>query len=233
MKNYEEKLLNSALFKNIDPQDAQELVTTLKPFTKHYLAGEMIFHPNQCISTIGLILEGSIHISKDDYWGNHTILAEFDTGDFFGEVYAITSIPLGNSVESITPSEILFMDLGKIIEDTTFLKAKNNFIANLVNELALKNLLLFKKIDVLSQKSTRKKILAYLTQLSLELQLTTFEIPFNRQALADYLCVDRSALSNELSKLRSEGYIDFKKNKFTLKKHNNDYFGQSQKKQTL
>lgn len=217
MKNYNEKLLNSNLFKNIDSQDAQELISLLNPYTKHYQAGEIIFHPNQSISTIGLILHGLIHISKDDYWGNHTILAEFEAGDVFGEVYAISKLPLGNSVESITSSEILFMDIQNIINQTNLNGSINMFISNLVKELALKNLILFKKIDVLSQKSTRKKILAYLTQLSLESKLTTFEIPFNRQELADYLCVDRSALSNELSKLKQEDYIDFKKNLFTLK----------------
>lgn len=217
MKNYNEKLLNSNLFINIDSQDTQELISLLNPYIKHYQAGEIIFHPNQSISTIGLILHGLIHISKDDYWGNHTILAEFEAGDVFGEVYAISKLPLSNSVESITSSEILFMDIQNIINQTNLNGSINMFISNLVKELALKNLILFKKIDVLSQKSTRKKILAYLTQLSLESKLTTFEIPFNRQELADYLCVDRSALSNELSKLKQENYIDFKKNLFTLK----------------
>lgn len=214
-----ENIVKSSLFRNMEHQDIQSLLDVLNPITKTYQQGEVIIHPNQKTTKIGLILEGFVHICKDDYWGNHTILAEFEPGDAFGEVYAITNTPLANSVESITPSTICFIELQKILHLSTSNHAHQLFTSNLINELAHKNLLLFKKIDILSQKSTRKKILAYLTQLSIESQQSTFQIPFNRQELADYLCVDRSALSNELSKLRNEDYIDFKKNKFTLKHH--------------
>lgn len=218
MKNVEQILITMNLFKNIDFKDISDILYQLGPHTKKYNQGDTIFYPGDTNIFIGIILKGTIQIYKDDYWGNRSILTELEDGELFGEVYALTDEILGVTVKANIDTEILFIDIKKILEYATSKPLYMQLFTNLLNEFAQKNLLLTRKIDILSKPSTREKILTYLSAQSLKTAASTFDIPFNRQELADYLCVDRSALSNELSKLRKENYIDFKKNKFILKK---------------
>lgn len=218
MKTIEQLLMTMNLFKNINPNEILNILNQLNPHTKKYEQDTTIFHPGETNSLIGIVLKGSIQIYKDDYWGNRSILTELGYGELFGEVYALTNEILGVTVKTTAESEILFIDIKKILECSKLNNSYIQLVTNLLSEFAQKNLLLTRKIDILSKQSTREKVLTYLSAQSLKSRSSIFEIPFNRQELADYLCVDRSALSNELSKLKKANYIDFKKNKFILKK---------------
>ena len=92
----------------------------------------------------------------------------------------------------------------------------NKLIRNLMHDLAQKALMFHRKIDVISRRTTREKLLSYLNYEARRQGSGSFDIPFDRQGLADYLEVDRSGLSLEISKLRKEGILESRKNHFTL-----------------
>lgn len=218
MDKYYDILKNTKLFKNISLKEYKDIFSVLNPYTKSYKEDSIIFYPGQLISSIGILLEGSVQVFKDDYWGNRNILTDLSIGDVFGEVYVFTQEPLGITVKANENSLILFINFKKILDDNVLNKSNIQLVTNFLQEFAYKNLLLTKKIDVISKKSIRDKIMTYLTSQAINANSNTFTIPYNRQELADFLCTDRSALSNELSKLQKLNYIDFKKNQFTLKK---------------
>lgn len=170
------------------------------------------------IETIGIILEGNIQIIREDYFGNKNIIASLSAGDLFGEAFAFSntrSIPV--SVECSSDCEVLFLDSRRIISPCEKVCAfHNTLIFNLVHILSIKNIKLNSKINLLTKPTTRDKVLDYLYQESKKQDSKNITINFNRQQLADFLSVNRSALSNELSKLKKDGIIDFNKNKFKL-----------------
>ena len=155
-------------------------------------------------AAVGLVLSGSVHIIQEDFWGERQILNDCGEGQLFGESYAcIQSEPLMVSVIAAEKSEVLFLDINKVMtvcsSACTF---HSRLIRNLLSIIAGKNLMLTRKIDHMGRKTIREKVLAYLSFHATKQGSRTFEIPFNRQQLADYLSVDRSALSAELSKMQ-------------------------------
>ena len=230
MENEISLLKNSILFQDIKDADISSMLKCLSAHKETYQKEAFIFHMGETARGIGMVLNGQVHIVKEDFWGNRSIVAEIPPGFVFAESYAcISTAPLEVSVVAANECEILFMDIHKLL--TTCASActfHTQLIQNLITILAQKNLFLTKKMEHLSQKTTREKLLSYLSNESLNYtahtltestphaKACTFEIPFNRQQLADYLSVDRSAMSNELSKLRKEGILDFHKNSFTL-----------------
>ena len=168
---------------------------------------------------MGLVLNGSVHIIKEDFWGNRDILAEVGVGGLFAENYAfLANVPLEVSVITTEQTEILFLDVRRLISDAIGHRESNLIlIKNLLAILAQKNLMLTRKMEYLSQRTTKEKLLSYLSAESQRQKSSQFTIPFNRQQLADYLAVDRSALSASLGKLRDEGILEFNKNRFVFK----------------
>lgn len=213
-----EFITKSSLFKNISHDDAQKLLSCLMPRTAFYDEGNIIFAQGDIISEIGFIFEGSVQIVNEDYWGERTIISHLKQGDFFGEVYAaFGKRAMDNTVYAAEKCKIVFIPIDKIMSPCSVTCiAHGSLIANLVKELAQKNLMLMQKISFLSKRSTRDKVLAFLSKQAEKSSSGYFTIPFSRQEMADFLCVDRSALSKELGKMKKEKILDFDKNNFRL-----------------
>lgn len=218
MKNYYPILKKNMLFEGIDEMDIGSLLKCLSASTKKFSKGDIIYMDGETILHVGIILSGRLQIVKEDYFGNRTIMSDLGVGEIFGEVFAcskIDKIPV--TVISAMDSEILFINYRQILAVCpSSCEFHLKLISNMLDILALKNLMLNHKIDCLSKRTTRERILTYLSFQSRKAESSSFKIPFNRQELADYLCVDRSAMSSELGKMRDEGIIEFNKNKFTL-----------------
>mgnify|MGYP002961823118 FL=1 len=213
------KLLeNAPLFKDVPPEEINVMLQCLGTEERDYDKGETIFHAGDVIHNIGLVLTGRVQIENDDVWGNKSVMESVGPGFAFAESYAcLPGEPLMVSAIAAEPSHILFLDTGRVL--TTCPSActhHNRLIHNLLYIMAKKNLMLTRKIDHMGQRSIREKVMAYLSFESEKQKKKTFGIPFNRQQLADYLAVDRSALSAELSRMKKDGLIEFEKNIFTL-----------------
>ena len=211
---------HSRLFDNISRHDAGLLLNCLDAHMKTYSKGEFILSAGDTTHRLYFIEKGSVHIVKDDFWGNRTILSEASCGNIFGETYAcLDSQPLEVSVVSCGDTTITSLDMRKIMDPCISSCGFHlTFIRNLITIMAARNLFLTQKIEHVTRRTTREKLLSYLSQESRRHGSRSFSIPFNRHEMADYLAVDRSAMSKELGKLRDEGILEFKKNSFTLHK---------------
>ncbi len=210
------------LFHDLNRKDLISLLQCLSVSKKKFSQGEIIFLAGESIDRIGVILQGKITIVKEDLLGNRSILAEFGKGSIFGEAFAFSkNQKLSVTAISASESEVLFIDAKKIF---TFCASACSYhsklIENMLEIIANKNIILNEKIDVLSKRTIRNRLLSYLQIQSQKTGATHFSISFNRQELADYLCVDRSALSNELSKLHNEGFFSVSRNEFSLNIYN-------------
>jgi len=214
---YIEDLSNNNLFLNISIENLKHLLPCLNATTKNFEKNNIIFHQGNKINKIGIILEGSLLIEKVDFWGNNTILKTLTKNNIFGEIYAFENHPLEISIKASTNCKILFLNFNKIMHPC---KIACNFhttlIINLLQIFAKKAIYMNKKIDILSNRTIEEKLLTYLKTLSIQKKSKTFEIPYNRQELADFLVVNRSALSKELMKLKKLGILNYNKNIFTL-----------------
>lgn len=211
-------LQNSVLFRGNKPADIEAMLNCLQYKVKTYPKETFIFHAGEKLTKIGIVLKGEAHVIKEDYWGNRTIYARIGAGDNFGEVYAAPGMgPVEVSVLAPCATTIMFLDMQRVMQtcsnSCTF---HQNLIHNLVALLSEKNVFLTKKLGYLAKRSTREKLLAYLSDEAMKKGAPDFTIPFNRQQLADYLAVDRSAMSSELSKLQKAKIINFEKNTFHL-----------------
>lgn len=208
----------SPLFQGISAENIQGMMKCLSAVRRTYRKGEMIFCAGEDAKMMGMVAAGSVEIVHDDFWGNRQIMGTAHVGELFGESYACMpeSVFLV-SARAAEDCEILFMEVGRIL--TTCSPAcefHSRLIHNLLYVLASKNLRLTQKIEHMGQRSIREKVMAYLSFQAETYHKETFEIPFNRQQLADYLAVDRSALSAELSRMQKEGLIQYEKNRFTI-----------------
>ena len=167
---------------------------------------------------IGVVLSGSVQVVRIDYYGNRSILTEVGKSDVFGEAFAcaeVQSMPV--TVIASEPCEIMLLECSHILHTCqSNCGFHQKLIFNLMKDLATKTLLFHQKIEITSKRSTREKLMTYLMFQAKKTGSSRFEIPFDRQELADYLEVDRSGLSAEISKLRKEGVIESEKNIFTL-----------------
>lgn len=207
-----------ALFADISEAELSSLLLCLSAQQKTYQKGETIFAAGSAAELVGIVLTGQVQIVHDDYYGNRTIIAEIDAGQMFGETYTCakdTALPF--SVIAKADSSILLIDYRRII--TTCSKAcvyHNKLVYNMLQIIVDKNLTLNQKIMFLSKRSTREKLLAFLSAQAQKASSSEFLISFTRQELADFLSLDRSAMSHELCKLRDEGILEFQKNHFKL-----------------
>lgn len=220
MKNIAELLKIMPLFQGIDSKELQSLLNCLSGRERKYNKGEMIFRAGDTPKYLGVVLEGSVRVFREDFLGNRTILGEFGQGDLFGETFALAradSLPV--SVTATQSSQVLLIEGWRITGTCPHCCGfHTRLIENMMAILANKNMMLSGKMEVLSKRSTRDKILSYLSEQSQRAGSLTFAIPFNRQELADYLCVDRSAMSSELGKLQKEGILSCDRSSFTLHK---------------
>jgi len=215
---HKEEIPDSPLFTGIHPEEQESILKCLSAVEKKYEKGETVFLAGHEICSMGFVLSGSVEIFRDDFWGNRQVLGHVESGELFGEAYAcMPGEALMVNVEAAEKSRILLLDIGKLLHVCTPACAHHTqLIHNLLYIMAKKNLMLTRKIDHMGQRSIREKVMAYLSFESERQKKRTFEIPYNRQQLADYLSVDRSALSAELSRMKRDGLIQFSKNLFTL-----------------
>lgn len=211
-------LMKTPLFRGIEESDLESLLGCLSAREKAYDKGETVFLAGDPAVWVGVVLEGTAQVVRDDVFGNRSILTKLSAGDLFGETFACAGTELlPVSVIAGTGCRAYLLDYRKIITSCPSSCAFHaQLVANMLWILARKNLLLNRKIEALSARSTRDKLMVYLLGLAQEARSPSFEIPFNRQELADFLAVDRSALSRELGVMREEGLLRFYKSHFEL-----------------
>lgn len=206
------------LFEGIDTGEIGLLLNCLRAVRRNCLKDEFIFRAGDKASHVGIVLAGGVYVIQEDYWGNRNILAHVAHGGLFAEAFSCAQTgELPISVTAAEKSEIMLVDYRKIITlCPTSCAFHSRLISNMVRILAKKNILLTQKLDYLSKRTIRGKLLAYLSAETVRNKKGVAEIPFNRQELADYLCVERSALSRELGQMKKEGIIGYNRNTFTL-----------------
>lgn len=218
MKKYIPVLKRTKLFSGVGEEDIASLLSCLGARKKEYKKGEYILREGEHISDIFILVEGKIHIQKDDYWGNRSILSVISVGEMFGEGYAAPeSRALLNDVVAVEDSSVIFFDVKRILTTcSSACRFHNMIVQNMFFAISDKNRKLVQKLGHMSGRTTRAKLISYLSEEAKRQGSSAFAVPFNRQQLADYLCVDRSAMSNELCKMRDEGMIKFEKSRFEL-----------------
>jgi CRP-like cAMP-binding protein len=212
-------LTGTVLFRGLSANEAQTMLSCLGSFEREYSKGELICRAGECVENMGLVLTGGVNIFIDDIWGNSTILGQAAPGELFAETYAcIPGEPLMVNVEAGRQSTVLFLNASKLL--TTCKSAcpyHSRLIRNLLQISAMKNLSLSRRSLHTSPRSIRGRLVSYLSEQARRGGSREFTIPFDRQQLADYLGVDRSAMSHELGKMRSEGILEFERSRFSLK----------------
>lgn len=213
-----EILLATPLFCGIAAADVEALLACLAPTLRHVPRDGTVLAAGDAPRFVGVLLAGEVHIVHDDYWGNRSILSAVLPGDVFGEAFALGAAPaLPVSVLAKRESLVLLLDSSRLlVACPTPCAGHAALLRNLIRVLEKKNIALTDKIRHMSKKTTRARVMSYLSEVAAETGKNTFEIPFNRQEMADYLAVERSALSATLSGMQAEGLITFRKNRFTL-----------------
>lgn len=211
-------LSKTLLFRGISPQEIETMMGCLRGVTKKYARGSIIYHAGDTLNSMGMVLTGSVSIENDDIWGNKSILDKVGPGQVFAETYAcLPGEPLMVNIGASEPTEILFMNTDCMFTVCSHACGfHNKLIRNMLTISAQKSLNLSRRILHTSSKTIRGRLLSYLSFQATQHGSREFEIPFNRQQLADYLSVDRSAMSNELSKMQKEGMIKSDRNHFTI-----------------
>ncbi len=211
-------LMNTPLFHGLQKSEVSEILSCLHAREHRFRKDEVIFRAGSPVSEIGLVESGSVNIVVNFYWGNSNIFGHIGTGQIFGENYAaIPGKELGCDVVACEDTEVLFLDMDHLL--TTCRKGcpfHQRIIHNLLLISAQKNLSLSSRMMHTASRSLRERLLSYLSEQALEHGSSRFSIPFNRQQLADYLAVDRSAMSAELSRMQKDGLVRYHKNEFTL-----------------
>ena len=195
------------LFRGIAAGELPALLDRSSAREVRFAKGELLLHRGETPRSLGLVLEGGVHIIREDFWGNRSIVGLAGPGELFAESYALAGKPLAVSVLAATDGRALFLDAGHLSQRLS---------ANLLALLAEKNLMLTEKMRHMARRTTREKLLSYLSAQALRAGTAEFAIPWDRQQLADCLAGDRSAMSAALGKLRDEGVLEFRKNHFRL-----------------
>ncbi len=218
MKMQYEQLADMVMFQGIEKENIGILLGCLGSYPKTYAKGEYIAFEKDTIKNIGIVVSGSVHMVKEDVWGNSTIMTRMTRGHLFGESFACGSDPMAIvTFCAAENTEVLLIPFDRVLNTCCNSCAfHQQIIKNMVVMLSNKNQALMEKIEVVSKKTLREKILSYLSQEAQKQGSKYFEIPLGRLELADYLCTDRSALTRELGKMRQEGLIDYDKNLFRI-----------------
>ena len=218
MEKYFHVLKNCAMFDGIAEADLSGMLACLGARVIAVKKGESIFREGEKATAVGIVLNGSVRMEKEDYYGNRSILALMGQAELFGESYAcagIGSLPV--TIVATEDSECMLIDCRRItVTCANVCEFHTRVVFNLLKLVASKNLSYDEKIEVTSKRTTRDKLMTYLLNQAKSNDSNSFVIPYDRQELADYLEVDRSGLSAEISKLRKEHIIECEKNRFTI-----------------
>ena len=195
MDKYLQIIASASLFRGIAKTEIAAVLQNLDAQLRVYPRNSFIWQLGEQVTTAGFVVAGSVHILREDYWGRQNILAQLGCGHLFGEVYAcLRQVPLTVSVAAPNGATVIFLDIKRLLAGSARSEAENRLLHNLLLLMAERNLFLTQKMEYLTKRTT----------------------PFNRQQLADFLAVDRSAMSGELSKMQADGLIRYKKNNFEL-----------------
>lgn len=209
---------NCVLFEGIIPEDRAAMLHCLGAKEIKVKKGNAVFSEGEKAKYVGIVVSGCVQLVREDYYGNRSILADIMPGELFAEsfVYAgIETYPV--SAVASQDSAVLLIDSGRVTTPCcNACHFHNTMIRNMLKAVSKGNLALTQKIEVISKRTTREKLMAYLLSQAKLHNSSEFTIPYDRQALADYLEVDRSAMSAEISKLRKEGVLESEKNRFRL-----------------
>lgn len=209
------------LFIGINKEEIDNLQIDVCIRKAKYNKNDIIFHSGEKVKEIGVVLSGSVMIENIDIWGNKSILSKIEARQIFAETYALCNEPIMVDVVCQEKSEILFINLQELLENMEAnCQLYTKLLKNLLLMTAQKNMVLSNRIFCTTSKSARSRILTYLSSEALKNGSIEFSLPFNRQQMADYLNLDRSALSKELCRMRDEGILSFNKNNFKLIKSN-------------
>lgn len=218
MRNFILPLLTCRLFEGIKIEDIEKLLDCFHARSRKFEKNTYVFMENDEISTMGIVISGAVHLVRDDFWGNRTIIARIAAGEIFAESFACGKtgrFPL--SIITVEKTEALFIHAQKISSVcASACLFHTRVLNNMIQELAEKNITLINKIQHITQRSTREKLISYLSSRARESGNSSFDIPFNREELAGFLSVDRSAMSSELGRMKTDGLLTFRKNHFTL-----------------
>lgn len=214
-----EKILSEcALFDGIGREELSAMLGCLGTRQITVKKGQTVFSEGEPTGFIGIVLTGAVQLVRQDYYGNRSIVTSVGAGELFGESYAFSGAQLlPVSVVAQQDSTIALFDSRRVTTSCCNACAfHQKLIYNLLHLVSVKNLMLHRKIHITSRRSTREKLMAYLLMQAKEAGKSSFTIPYDRQQLADYLEVDRSGLSAEISKLRKEGILECEKSTFRL-----------------
>ena len=211
--------VDSPLFHGIQPEDRRTMLGCIGYHVGTFRRGDIVGFEEENMKYIGIVLSGAVDMVKEDLWGNKTMLVRIGRNEVFGETFACGSDTL--SVVTFLVSEdakVLFLPFNRVMHSCTMAcQFHHRLIENMVRVIADKNRDLMRKVEVVSKRTIREKLLAYLSLQAQTQNSRYFEIPLGRVELAEYLCVDRSALTRELAKMKDEGLIDYDRNCFRLK----------------
>lgn len=219
LEKYLEILKNCPFFGGMTEKEILSILQCVDAQVKDKKSDEYIFRVGDSTEVMGLVLSGSVLIIQEDLWGHRNVMAKLEAGEFFAESYAtIPNSILNISVVANTDTEVLLLNVNRLLSVcSTVCSHHTQLIRNLVFVLVNKVLLFNYKITHMSKRTTREKLLSYLSSESIRQGKRSFDIPYDRQQLADFLCVERAAMSVELGKLRKEGILETKRNHFVLK----------------
>lgn len=218
MNEYLPLLRETSLFRDVAEPEISAMLHCLSAKPVGFAKDEFVLREGDMVESVGLLLTGGALVVQEDYWGNRNLIAHIAPGQLFAEAFACSpGAALSLSVVADAPSRILFLNVGRVMTLCPASCAHHSrVIRNLLSDLAAKNLHLSEKLTHMGQRTTRAKLLSYLSAEARRHGVAAFDIPFSRQQLADYLSVDRSALSAELGRMRDEGILSFQKNHFVL-----------------
>ncbi|CUX40597.1 Crp/Fnr family transcriptional regulator [Clostridium sp. C105KSO13] len=217
-------IIETELFAGASQEETKAMLKCLSAEERSYPKDHTIYHMGQTVHRLGLLIEGGVNIVRTDVWGNENIIGHILPGDVFAETYACNpEEPMMADVVTTMESKVMFLDMGKVIRTcNSTCGYHERLIRNLLITMSVKNLNLSRKINHITPKTIRERLLSYLSWEAVRQGKMHIDIPFSRQQLADYLAVDRSALSSELSKMQKEGLLSYKKNHFILKEAKTD-----------
>lgn len=218
VKEYIGVIKKSAFFDKINEREIESMLGCLMAKTENVRKDEYVLRAGDTTKSVGLLLSGAILIIQEDYWGNRNIRERMMPGQIFAEAFAcVPDAVMDVSVVADEDSIIMWLNVDRILHTCpTACSHHSRMIRNLLSDLAANNLRSSEKLTHVSRRSTREKLLSYLSAESQKQGKREFLIPFSRQQLADYLSVERSAMSAEISKMKKEGLITTDKNRFCL-----------------
>ncbi len=219
MKNFLKTIKNAAVFSGVSDDEIESMLKCLGAKQETFAKSQYILREGDTPDSLGLLLSGNALIIQEDFWGNRNIIGKVSPSGLFAEAFACSPGAVMNiAVIAQEDCTVLWLGVGKILATCpSACSHHSRMVRNLLSELAAKNLRLNEKLTHMGKRTTREKVLSYLSAEAQKQNSREFDIVFNRQQLADYLSVERSALSAELSKLRTEGMIIYNKNHFVLR----------------